>query len=96
MGGRVVLGKVISKVEFAFGPYDDKVALVDTIGNPVKTHVHGFGPFEFGVLSGKAMGGGIVCDYSCCLQLLTSQFFQHLSEENRLLSIVEEGCNFGF
>ena len=89
VGGRVVFGKVVGKIQFAFGPHNDKVALVDTIMYPVEAHVHGFGPFEFGTLSGKAVGSGIVGDYLCGLQLLISKFFEHLSEEYGLLSIVE-------
>ena len=96
MGGGMVLGKIIHKVEFAFGPYNDEVALVDPIRHPVEPHVHGLGAFQFGALRGKSVGGGIVGDDSSCLLLLASQFFEYLSEEDCFLSVVEQGCNFGF
>ena len=96
MGGGMVLGKIVCKVKFAFGPYDNEVALVDTIRYPVEAHVHCLGPFEFGALCGKAMGGGIFSNDLCGLQLLAPKFFEYLPEEHRLLSIVEKGSNFGF
>ena len=38
-----MLGEVIGHVEFAFAPEELEVFLIDSISEPVKTHVEGFG-----------------------------------------------------
>ena len=47
MGGRVVLGEVVTFVVLARLPKDVKLALSDTITDPVKAHVNCLGPFLF-------------------------------------------------
>ena len=43
MPRRMVFGEVIGHVEFAFAPEELEVFLIDSISEPVKTHVEGFG-----------------------------------------------------
>ena len=43
MGGRVVLGSVVSKVASAGFPVDDELAFLDAILEPIKTHANGLG-----------------------------------------------------
>ena len=45
--GRKVLREVIRKVVTARFPMDYELALLDSVSNPVKAHVNGFGPFLF-------------------------------------------------
>lgn len=43
VGRGVMLGEIIGIVVGAFAPVDNKVALVDAIFDPIKSHVHGLG-----------------------------------------------------
>ena len=47
---RVVFGKVISKVGFAWFPIHIKMSLIDSVSYPVKSHVDGFGSLYFNVI----------------------------------------------
>jgi hypothetical protein len=41
----MMLGEVISQIRFAWFPEDVEVPLLDTILDPIKSHVHCLGPF---------------------------------------------------
>ena len=60
MAGRVMYGEIISKVDGTFAPVNVKLTLADTIANPVKSHVDGFGAALFDGVVGDAAGGAIV------------------------------------
>lgn len=49
-----MLGEVISLVETAFFPHDVKPSLLDTISDPIKAHVNGFGSFLLNGIVGDA------------------------------------------
>ena len=90
MGSIVVLGVVISKVCFPWGPLNGQLVLVDSIWDPVKTHVHGFGPFQFVVLAGsKSTGCGIVGDNTGRPRLGMAYLLEDLANEHSLLAIME-------
>jgi hypothetical protein len=40
----MVLGMVVSEIFWAGSPIDDKLALADTVFDPITAHVDGFGP----------------------------------------------------
>jgi hypothetical protein len=60
MGGWMMLGEVVSSVRAAFSPIDEKLSLSDAVSYPIKTHVHGFGPFLFDAVVGNAGGSAVV------------------------------------
>ena len=43
MRGGMMFGEIISLVETSFFPHDMKLALSNTISDPIKSHVNGFG-----------------------------------------------------
>ena len=56
----VVLGKIIGKICGARAPVYIELVLLDTILNPIETHVHGSGLTLFHGFVGKAYSGGVV------------------------------------
>jgi hypothetical protein len=58
--GQMVFREIIRAVETAFFPTNYKLALADTIANPVKVHVNGLGSFLFDSVVGNAGGGAVV------------------------------------
>ena len=60
VGGRVVLGEVVTFVVLARLPKNVKLALSDTIMDPVKAHVNGLGPFLFHCVIYDSFSTGIV------------------------------------
>jgi hypothetical protein len=48
-----MLGEVVAEVFSAGSPVDDELVLLDSVANPVETHVH---------CSGFALLEGVVCD----------------------------------
>jgi len=56
----VILGEVVSFVGGAWLPKDVILVMANTIANPIKLHVNGFGLFLFDVIIGNAGGCGIV------------------------------------
>ncbi len=45
---------IASKVFRAGSPVDDELALTDTVLDPIKMHIHGFGAFLFDAVIGDA------------------------------------------
>ena len=60
-----MLGEVVGKVAFAWGPPYLEHALAYTVPNPLKSHVHCFGVLDFGPVVGKAFGCGVIGDDWC-------------------------------
>ena len=89
VGCVVMLCVVVSKVGFSRGPVDGKLALVNSVWNPMESHVHSLGPLEFVVMVGKATGGGVICDNLGGGLLFVANLLEDLSDEDRLLAIVE-------
>ena len=56
----MVFGEVVSAIGVAFVPENFKLALADSIADPIESHVDGFGPFLFYGVGGDAAGGIIV------------------------------------
>ena len=57
---RVVFGVVVGQVSGGSIPKHSELVLGDSVLNPPKAHVHGFGPFLFDQAVGKASGDGVV------------------------------------
>lgn len=60
MGRRMVLREVVGQVVGAFLPVDAEVALADSVADPIKAHVYGFGSTLFDFVVDDAFGNGIV------------------------------------
>jgi hypothetical protein len=83
MGGRMMLGKVVGTVRLAFAPVNLKLALADTIADPVKSHINCFGSFLFDGVSGDAAGSVVVGGHGRC-GLLVPHFFKGNAEVDTL------------
>ena len=57
------LGEEVSDVVRTFYPFDGELALLNSVANPVKTHIDGFGLVSFGGAIGDADGTGVVAEY---------------------------------
>ena len=62
MPRRMVFGKIIGHVELAFTPDDLKLFVVDAIGEPMETHIEGFGEFRTDRRSEDAGSSGVVIE----------------------------------
>jgi hypothetical protein len=56
----MVFREVIGAVVAVFFPTNHKLALADTVADPVKAHVNGFGSFLFDSVIGNTGGGAVV------------------------------------
>lgn len=92
----MVLGEVITMVGFAAAPSDSNLSLVDSVLNPIETHVDGLGALDFGASVGKAVGGRVVCGDWCWVELWSTEFQENLTEVDGFLAVVKEGSNFSF
>jgi hypothetical protein len=54
MGGGMMLGKVVGEIVFTGTPMDDELTLLDSIADPVETHVNCFGSALLDCLVGNA------------------------------------------
>ena len=90
-----MFGEVIGAIEFAFAPDNVELALADSVANPVKTHVHGFGALLFDGIVGDASGGAVVGDDDG-RWLLVAEFLKTSTDGTGFLGIVEEASKFGF
>ena len=95
VGGRMVLGVVITKVGFARGPVDFELALANSVLDPVEAHVDGFG---------SLLLDGAVCEAHCsgvvhlhgCGRLRVSEFNQGSANWESLLAVEKCASDFGF
>ena len=92
----VMLCVVVGKVGVSRGPFDGELALVNSIRDPVKPHVHCLGAFELVVTVGKTTGSGIVGGDFGGARLFMAKFLEDLPNEHGFLAIVEEGSYLGF
>ena len=56
-----MLRKIICQVVGSTAPVDEKLALVDTVADPIKAHVDGFRAALLDSVVGNPSGTGIVC-----------------------------------
>ena len=95
MRRKVMLGKIIGTIATAFTPIDLKLALANSIADPVEPHVNGLGSFLFDRVVGDT-GGGAVISSDRCGRLGMAHFTQGNSKWTRFFAIVEQGTEFGF
>jgi hypothetical protein len=56
----MVFREIVRAVVTAFFPTNYKLALADTVADPAKAHVNGFGSFLFDSVIGDTGGGAVV------------------------------------
>jgi hypothetical protein len=61
----MVFGMVIANIFWTGLPIDDELVLTDTVFDPVKAHVDGFGPFLFYGVFCKAGRSGVISLHGC-------------------------------
>jgi hypothetical protein len=90
-----MLGKIISIVVVTFSPMDVKLALIDSIQNPIKANIHSLGAALFDGAIGDA-GSTRVVGLDGCSRLGMAKFFKDHSAHDGVLAVVEDGGEFGF
>jgi len=88
VGCRVVFRKVVGKVGASFGPVDEKVALADTVADPIKSHVHRFRATLLDRVIGNA-GSSAVVGLHGSWTLRMAEFFEGSADRAALLAVVE-------
>ena len=95
MGCGVVLGEVVGHIFVAWAPVDKELALVDSVLDPVETHVHGFGFASVNsAISDTCSCGVIGLDGCCWLQMF--HLDESGAESGAVSGIVEQTSKFGF
>jgi hypothetical protein len=86
---RVMFGKVIRFVHASFSPLYSKLALSDSIADPIEPHVHSFRTFLFnGIVNNP--GGCAVIGNDDSGWLRVPEFFQSCSDRTRFPSVVKQ------
>jgi hypothetical protein len=91
----MVFREVVGPVGRAAFPVDDELALADAVTDPVEAQVNGFGA----LLSDGVIGnthGTLIVSLDGCGGLGMAQFGKGGAEHRGILSIDEEGSEFGF
>jgi hypothetical protein len=90
-----MLGKTVGEIVFTSTPMNYELALLDSVADPVKSHVYGFGPTLFDCSVGDASGACIVGLDGCC-SLRMAHFFKCNAERDTVMSVLEYGAKFCF
>ena len=95
VGGRVVLGVVISKIGHPRLPVDKELPLVGPVLDPIKLHVDGLGSFLFDGVVCKTLSSGVV-DLHGGGRLWMAHFLKRCADGDGLLPIGVGGGTFRF
>lgn len=95
VGSGVMFGMIITEIIGTWSPVDKEVALANTILNPVKTHVHGFGLALADSAVGDS-GGSRVIGLDRGGRLGMAHFDEGSAEHGAIFGIVEEAGKFSF
>jgi len=89
----MVFREVVCQVFRSFLPVDSKLPLMDTIMNPIKSHVNCFQLSLFDLIVYNAVHDCIIHLDGCCW-LWVAQCFKCCMEHCAILCIIEESSNF--
>ena len=95
MHGGMMFGEVVTQVVSTFAPVHEELSLSNTVLNPIKAHVHGFGLALSHSTIGDASSTGIVSLYRC-RWLRPSHFEENVADHDPVFSIVKKASEFGF
>jgi hypothetical protein len=90
-----MLGKVVGEIVFTSTPINNELTLLDSVADPVKAHVYGFGSTLFDCFVGDASGACIVGLDGCC-SLQMAHFFKCNAEGETVAIVLEYGAEFCF
>ena len=79
---------IVCDVGFSWSPKYAELFLVDSVLDPIKTHVDGFGAFLFAGAVGDGDSGGVVYLYRCWW-LGMSKFFEGSAQGDGFLAVVK-------
>jgi hypothetical protein len=91
----MVFGKVFGEIFFTSTPMNYELPLLDSVADPVKAHVYGFGATLFDFFIGDASGACIV-GLDGCFGLRMSHFFEYNAERDTVASVLEYRAEFCF
>ena len=95
VSGGVVLCEIIGQVVSSAAPVDEELSLLDSVFDPVETHVNGFGAALLHIVVSNPSGTGVVClDWSGVLWV--AHAFESGSKHRAIFGIIEKGSQFGF
>ena len=95
MGGRMMLGQVVSFVGGAGSPVNDELVLEDSVPDPVEAHVDGFAALVLDGPVGKSHGGGVV-NFNGGRWLRVAHFFEGDANWACFSGVEEGGTDFRF
>ena len=95
MGGRMVLGEIVTEVSAARFLIYEKLTFPGVVLDPIEAHIDGFGSFLFYGAVCKTFRGRVV-DADWCWWLRVPNFLEGSAYRHGLLAIVKIGTNFGF
>jgi hypothetical protein len=97
MGGRMVLGEIISTVQFSGRPIEIELFLGNSIFEPMVSHVESFGFFHANRSVENTMGRRVVgFQGSAGGWLLVAHFFEGGDHRDSFLGVQEETTGFSF
>ena len=89
MCGVMMLGIVVRQVGFTRGPLNGELALVNSVWDPMESHVHSLGLLKLVVTVGKTTGSGIIGGDDGGARLFVAYLLEDLSDKDCLLAIVK-------
>jgi hypothetical protein len=90
-----MLGKVVGEIVFTSTPMNNELALLDSVADPVKVHVYGFGSTLFDCFVGDASIACIV-GVDGYYSLWMAHLFEYNAEGDTVASVLEYGAEFCF
>ena len=91
----VMLCEIISIILTAFSPIHEELTLLDSVSDPVKAHVDGFGAALFYCVEGESYSHFVVC-LDGGRRLGMSHFCEGGSDSACFSGVVVESCEFCF
>ena len=91
----MMFGEVVGLVGRAGSPVDMELLLVNSILDPVESHVHCFGLLLSNLFVGESDSGSVI-DLYWCRGLCVSHFFERVAKGDRQLCVVEQCPRFCF
>ena len=90
-----MLGEVVRKIVRAASPVYVELALLDSVLDPVESHVDGLGAALLDGVVGDTRGTRVVCLHRSC-KLWVSHVLGHGSDGCCFFSVEKEGAELGF
>jgi hypothetical protein len=97
MVGRVVFGEIVRGIVAARGPVEVELFLLDSVKEPMPSHIEGFRFFQSDFGMKNTVGCGVVCfEWNATGWLRMPHFRQGGNDRHSFLCIEEQSSYFGF